>query len=191
MTPPTQPPNFRVTLVSPTFADAHDPRCLQCGAALNHDDNQHDAAGDYLTCPSCQTQYRPIGGQFHDQGQWRPERWCGWCQEWRPTGSMRATAQGCVVCGHDFDDPTDPPEAALMPPREPRALAHEVLALLERHGVLEQLVRNPRLRLQFEKWIRRFTAQSRARGDTSSEEPEQPDEGEDRGPWRGDGGHER
>jgi hypothetical protein len=43
MTPPTQPPSFRVTLVSPTFADARDPRCLHCRATLNHDDNQHDA----------------------------------------------------------------------------------------------------------------------------------------------------
>jgi hypothetical protein len=159
MTPPTQPPSFRVTLVSPTFADAHDPRCLHCGAALKWDDAQHDRAGDYLTCPACQAQYRPVGGQFHNQGEWRPERWCGWCQEWRPTGSMRAPAQGCVVCGHDFDDPTDPPEAALMPPRESRALAHEVLALLDRHGVLEHLVDHPKLREEFERWIVRFRAQ--------------------------------
>jgi hypothetical protein len=31
MTPPTHPPSFRVTLVSPTFADARDQRCLHCG----------------------------------------------------------------------------------------------------------------------------------------------------------------
>jgi hypothetical protein len=170
MTPPTQPPSFRVTLVSPTFADAHDPRCLHCGAALKWDDAQHDRAGDYLTCPACQAQYRPVGGQFHNLGEWRPERWCGWCQEWRPAGSMRAPAQGCVVCGHDFDDPTDPPEVALMPPRESRALAHEVLALLDRHGVLEHLVDHPKLREEFERWIVRFRAQRdlgpRAEGET-------------------------
>jgi hypothetical protein len=67
MTPP-QPATFHVTLVSPTFTDAYGPRCLHCGATLDHDDNEHDAAGDDLTCSSCQTQYRPISGQFHTQG---------------------------------------------------------------------------------------------------------------------------
>jgi hypothetical protein len=163
------------------------------GATLNHDDNQHDAAGDYLTCPSCQTQYRPIGGQFHDQGQWCPERWCGWCQEWQPTGSMRAAAQGCVVCGHDFDDSTDPPEAALMPPREPRALAREVLSLLERPGVLEQLVQQPDLREELQRWIDRFRAQWLLRriASAGNKEPERPAKAQDPGPWTGDGDHER
>jgi translation initiation factor IF-1 len=43
----------------------------------------------------------------------------------RPTGS-------CVVCGHDFDDPADPPAAALMAPREASAMAREIITLLGR-----------------------------------------------------------
>ena len=176
MTPPPQPATFRVTLVSPTFTDVYDPRCLHCGATLDHDDNQHDAAGDYLTCPSCQTQYRPIGGQFHSQGQWRPERWCGWCQEWRPTGSMNLPAGSCVVCGHDFDEPADPPEAALMAPREASVMAREIITLLGRPGVLDQLVQHPALGIEFERYFERFRQQWEVRRTAlaRSEEPEPP-----------------
>ena len=121
--PPCLPPArfFRpVATVSPTFIDTHDPLCLHCGAAWGStiiDDEQvrHDVAGAYIDCPACTARYRPQGGHFIAHGAYRPERYCGHCQAWRPTGPASHDSIGtCIACGRVFDHRIDPPEQALM-----------------------------------------------------------------------------
>ena len=118
------PANFfaAVATVSPTFLDAHDLLCLHCGTDWAHfiDDEwvRHDVAGDYIECPSCVARYRPRDGRFVNHGNYRPERWCGGCQMWRPVGrDPRDAVHACVVCGRPFDERVDPPEQALMDAR--------------------------------------------------------------------------
>jgi hypothetical protein len=89
---------------------------------------------------------------------------------------MNLPAGSCVVCGHDFDDPADPPEAALMAPREVSAMAREIITLLGRPGVLDQLVQQPALGIEFERYFARFRQQWEVRRTAlaRSEEPEPP-----------------
>ncbi len=116
------PPSFfhPEALVSPGFTDARQPLCLHCGAMwgllIDEDEIRCDQSGEYFDCPACGARYRARGGRFLGQGASRPERWCGRCQDWRPIGRRTEddVAQGCVVCGHDFDRRIAPPEQALM-----------------------------------------------------------------------------
>lgn len=127
--------------VSPTFFDIPDLHCIDCGASFGQ--SSHHFYSYYLptlrftgqsqvvSCPSCGLQYRPTGGRFRKHGECADLKWCGMCQDWRPSGPDGCEGQyeNCPVCGTDYDKPCYPVEydrlQATPPPNCARALAQD------------------------------------------------------------------
>lgn len=108
--------------VSPTFFDIPNLRCIDCGAAFGETSHvfypyylptlRFDGQSQVVACPGCGTHYRPTGGRFRKHGECADLKWCGMCQDWRPSGPDGCVGQyeNCPVCGTDYEKPCYPVE---------------------------------------------------------------------------------